>query len=36
MYRMVDLILKKRDGGILSTDEINFIINGYVKNEIPE
>ena len=36
MYRMVDLILKKRDGGILTTDEINFIINGYVKNEIPE
>lgn len=36
MYRMVDLILKKRDGGILSTDEINFIINGYVKNEIPD
>ena len=36
MYRMVDLILKKRDGGILTRDEINFIINGYVNNEIPE
>lgn len=36
MYRMVDLILKKRDGGILTKDEINFIINGYVNNEIPE
>jgi pyrimidine-nucleoside phosphorylase len=33
---MVDLILKKRDGGILTKDEINFIINGYVNNEIPE
>lgn len=36
MYRMVDLILKKRDGAILTEDEINFIISGYVKNEIPE
>jgi len=34
--RMVDLIEKKRDGGELTTDEINFIIQGYTKNEIPD
>ncbi|OIJ15938.1 pyrimidine-nucleoside phosphorylase [Anaerobacillus arseniciselenatis] len=34
--RMVDLIEKKRDGVELSKDEINFIIEGYTKEEIPE
>lgn len=34
--RMVDLIRKKRDGGILGTEEINFWIDGYVKGEIPD
>lgn len=34
--RMVDLIEKKRDGGELTTEEINFIIDGYTKNEIPD
>jgi pyrimidine-nucleoside phosphorylase len=34
--RMVDLIEKKRDGGTLTQDEINFIISGYVKGEIPD
>lgn len=34
--RMVDLIEKKRDGGILSQAEINFIIRGYVNGEIPD
>jgi len=34
--RMVDLIEKKRDGGRLSTDEINFIIDGYTKGSIPD
>jgi pyrimidine-nucleoside phosphorylase len=34
--RMVDLIEKKRDGLELSTDEINFIINGYTDGTIPD
>ena len=34
--RMVDLIEKKRDGKELSTAEINFIIEGYTKDEIPD
>ncbi|KAF6577083.1 pyrimidine-nucleoside phosphorylase [Paenibacillus sp. SEL1] len=34
--RMVDLIEKKRDGKELSTEEINFIIQGYTQGEIPD
>ena len=34
--RMVDLIAKKRDGKELTTEEINFIIEGYTKDEIPD
>lgn len=34
--RMVDLIEKKRDGQALTTEEINFIIDGYVAKEIPD
>lgn len=34
--RMVDLIAKKRDGFELSTEEINFIIDGYTKGSIPD
>lgn len=34
--RMVDLIEKKRDGKELSTEEINFIIEGYTKGDIPD
>lgn len=34
--RMVDLIRKKREGGTLNAEEINFWINGYVKGEIPD
>ncbi|GIP38145.1 pyrimidine-nucleoside phosphorylase [Paenibacillus sp. J31TS4] len=34
--RMVDLIEKKRDGGELTTEEINFIIEGYTKDDIPD
>lgn len=34
--RMYDLIKKKRDGGILSRDEIYECINGYVAGEIPD
>ncbi len=34
--RMYDIIMKKRNGGILSTEEINFFIEGYTKGEIPD
>ena len=34
--RMVDLIEKKRDGGVLSDEEIRFIIDGFTKGEIPD
>ena len=33
---MPDLIAKKRDGGELSTEEIQFMIDGYVRGEIPD
>lgn len=34
--RTVDLIEKKRDGGELSTEEIIYLINGYVSGAIPD
>ena len=34
--RMYDIIMKKRNGGILTTEEINFFIEGYTKDEIPD
>lgn len=34
--RMYDIIKKKRDGGELSTAEIEFFINGYVDGSIPD
>ena len=34
--RMYDIIEKKRNGGKLSRDEIEFWINGYVNGEIPD
>lgn len=34
--RMYDLIMKKRDGGILSKDEIDFFIDGYTHGDIPD
>ncbi|WP_026689399.1 pyrimidine-nucleoside phosphorylase [Alteribacter aurantiacus] len=34
--RMVDLIEKKRNGDVLSKEEIEFIIDGYTKDEIPD
>lgn len=34
--RIYDIIQKKRDGKELTTDEINFFINGYTNNEIPD
>lgn len=34
--RMVDIIEKKRDGNVLTEEEIRFVINGYVKGDIPD
>jgi len=34
--RMVDVISKKRDGKELTTEEINFFIEGYTKGTIPD
>lgn len=34
--RMVDIIAKKRDGKELTTEEINFFIQGYTKGIIPD
>ena len=36
MYRIVDLILKKRNGEELTSEEIQFIINNYVSGNIPD
>lgn len=36
MFRMVDLIIKKRNGNELSTEEIKFIIENYVNGLIPD
>ena len=34
--RMYDIIMKKRNGGELSEEEIRFFIEGYTKGEIPD
>lgn len=34
--RMVDIIEKKRDGGVLTDEEIRFFISGYVDGSIPD
>ncbi|MEG0895333.1 MAG: thymidine phosphorylase [Oscillospiraceae bacterium] len=34
--RMYDIIVKKRDGKQLSKEEIDFMIDGYVKKQIPD
>ena len=34
--RMYDIIMKKRNGGELSKEEIDFFIGGYTKGEIPD
>lgn len=34
--RMYDVIMKKRNGGILSEEEIRELIDGYTKGEIPD
>ena len=34
--RMYDIIMKKRNGGELTKEEIDFFIGGYTKGEIPD
>ncbi|MDR5602646.1 pyrimidine-nucleoside phosphorylase [Staphylococcus coagulans] len=34
--RMVDIIAKKRDGHVLTKEEIQFFVNGYTNGEIPD
>lgn len=34
--RVVDLINKKKHGGVLNNDELNFIVQGYTRGEIPD
>ncbi|MFJ9496943.1 pyrimidine-nucleoside phosphorylase [Brevibacillus centrosporus] len=34
--RMVDIIAKKRDGGELTTEEIQFLVTGYTDGTIPD
>ena len=34
--RMVDIITKKRDGGVLTNEEIDFFVDGYVEGKIPD
>lgn len=34
--RMYDLIVKKRNGGALSREEINYMISGYTQDRIPD
>lgn len=34
--RMFDIIAKKRDGKVLTNEEIEFFVNGYVNGDIPD
>ena len=34
--RMYELIMKKRNGGVLTDAEIEFMIDGYVKGDVPD
>lgn len=34
--RMYDVIMKKRNGGVLTREEIDFFIEGYTKGDIPD
>lgn len=36
IMRMYDLIMKKRDGGVLTKEEIDYFIEGYTKGLIPD
>ncbi len=34
--RMADIILKKRNGGVLTREEIEYVVQGYTTGEIPD
>lgn len=34
--RAVDIIIKKRDGGTLTAQEIDFFVRGFTNGEIPD
>src|SRR6266481_3005690 len=34
--RIVDLIQTKRDGGELTSEEIDFLLQGYLRGEVPD
>lgn len=34
--RTVDIIHKKRDGGELTKEELDFLIEGYTRGDIPD
>lgn len=36
IMRMYDIIMKKRDGGVLTDEEIGYFVNGYTEGEIPD
>ncbi len=36
MMHVVDIIVKKRDGEVLTAQEIDFLIQGYVRGEVPD
>ena len=36
MLTVYDVIAKKRDGGILTEEEIRFLIDGYCAGQIPD
>ena len=36
LFRMVDVIEKKRNGEVLSKEEITFFVNGYTNGSIPD
>ena len=35
-FRVIDLIRKKRDGGVLSNAEIEYIVDAYTAGSIPD
>lgn len=35
-FNIVEIIIKKRDGGILSSEEINFAFTSYINKKIPD